>query len=51
VHRTTDEDILRALVVTGALSFVQEKEGLDHLVLEGGVGFSGGQNKHYWLVY
>ena len=36
----TDEDILRALVVTGALSFVQEKKkGLDYLVLEGGVGF------------
>ncbi len=29
----TDEEILRALVVTGALPFVQEKkEGLDHLI-------------------
>jgi ATP-binding cassette, subfamily C, bacterial LapB len=41
-----DEDILKALKVTGALSFVHEKkEGLDHLVLEGGVGFSGGQRQ------
>ena len=41
-----DDDILKALKVTGALGFVQEKkEGLDHLVLEGGVGFSGGQKQ------
>ncbi|WP_407484241.1 ATP-binding cassette domain-containing protein, partial [Acinetobacter baumannii] len=47
----TDEDILRALVVTGALSFVQEKkEGLDYLVLEGGVGFSGGQKQALLLA-
>lgn len=42
----TDEDLLKALAVTGALSFIQEKkEGLDHLILEGGVGFSGGQRQ------
>lgn len=47
----TDEDILRALVVTGALPFVQEKkEGLDHLILEGGVGFSGGQKQALLLA-
>ena len=46
-----DEDILKALKVTGALSFVQEKkEGLDHLVLEGGVGFSGGQRQALLLA-
>ncbi|MGV0886473.1 type I secretion system permease/ATPase [Acinetobacter venetianus] len=47
----TDQDILRALTVTGALPFVQEKkEGLDHLVLEGGVGFSGGQKQSLLLA-
>lgn len=42
----TDEDILTALKITGAIHFVQEKkEGLDHLILEGGIGFSGGQRQ------
>ncbi|AMW78504.1 ATP-binding protein [Acinetobacter sp. TGL-Y2] len=42
----TDEDLLKALAVTGALNFIQEKkEGLDHIILEGGVGFSGGQRQ------
>lgn len=42
----TDEDLLKALSVTGALAFIQEKkEGLDHIILEGGVGFSGGQRQ------
>lgn len=46
-----DEDILKVLKVTGALGFVQEKkEGLDHLVLEGGVGFSGGQRQALLLA-
>jgi ATP-binding cassette subfamily C protein LapB len=46
-----DEDILKVLKVTGALVFVQEKkEGLDHLVLEGGVGFSGGQRQALLLA-
>ncbi len=37
--------------MTGALSFVHEKkEGLDHLVLEGGVGFSGGQRQALLLA-
>ncbi len=46
-----DNDILKALKVTGALGFVQEKkEGLDHLVLEGGVGFSGGQKQALLLA-
>ncbi|ENJ0880409.1 ABC transporter transmembrane domain-containing protein [Acinetobacter baumannii] len=38
-------------MTTGALSFVQEKkEGLDYLVLEGGVGFSGGQKQALLLA-
>ncbi len=42
----TDQQILEALQLTGALAFVQEKkEGLDHVILEGGVGFSGGQRQ------
>ncbi len=42
----TDEELMRALAVTGALAFIQDKkEGLDHVVLEGGVGFSGGQRQ------
>ncbi|MND65635.1 Alpha-hemolysin translocation ATP-binding protein HlyB [compost metagenome] len=41
-----DEEILAALKITGAINFVQEKkEGLDHIILEGGVGFSGGQKQ------
>ncbi len=44
----TDDDILNALTVTGALAFIQEKkEGLDHLILEGGIGFSGGQKQAF----
>ncbi|MDX9697495.1 MAG: ATP-binding cassette domain-containing protein [Bacteroidales bacterium] len=47
----TDENILKALTMTGALKFVQEKkEGLDHLILEGGVGFSGGQKQALLLA-
>ena len=41
-----DEEILAALKITGAINFVQEKkEGLDHIILEGGIGFSGGQKQ------
>lgn len=47
----TDEDLLQALNMAGALKFVQEKkEGLDHLVLEGGTGFSGGQRQALLLA-
>ena len=42
----TDDEILQALHITGAINFVQDKkEGLDHVILEGGVGFSGGQRQ------
>jgi len=47
----TDQQILEALQITGALNFVQEKkEGLDHIILEGGVGFSGGQRQALLLA-
>ncbi|TCM64386.1 ATP-binding cassette subfamily C protein LapB [Acinetobacter calcoaceticus] len=47
----SDEDILSALTLTGTLNFVQEKkEGLDHLLLEGGVGLSGGQRQSLLLT-
>lgn len=47
----TNEDIIRALQITNALDIVeQKKEGLDHLVLEGGVGFSGGQKQALLLA-
>lgn len=42
----SDDDLIQALKMTGAWSFVHDKkEGLDHLVLEGGLGFSGGQRQ------
>ncbi|MCW8037993.1 type I secretion system permease/ATPase [Acinetobacter entericus] len=47
----TDDQILHVLNITGALGFVQEKkEGLDHIVLEGGFGFSGGQRQALLLA-
>ena len=47
----TDQEILEALKITGALDFVQEKkEGLDHQILEGGAGFSGGQRQALLLA-
>ncbi|WP_413772459.1 type I secretion system permease/ATPase [Acinetobacter sp. neg1] len=47
----TDDDILRVLDVTGALSFIQEKkEGLEYLILEGGKGLSGGQRQAILLA-
>ena len=47
----SDDDLIQALKMTGAWSFVQDKkEGLDHLVLEGGLGFSGGQRQALLLL-
>ncbi|ATZ64917.1 type I secretion system permease/ATPase [Acinetobacter bereziniae] len=47
----TDEEIVRALQITNALEIVeQKKEGLDHTILEGGVGFSGGQKQALLLT-
>ena len=46
-----DEDILHILSMTGALDFVQaKKEGLDHIILEGGIGFSSGQKQALLLA-
>lgn len=40
----SDEEIYSALELTGAMSFVNRlPNGLDHLLLEGGAGLSGGQ--------
>lgn len=47
----TDEEIVRALQITNALEIVeQKKEGLDHTILERGVGFSGGQKQALLLT-
>ncbi|AOA57010.1 type I secretion system permease/ATPase [Acinetobacter larvae] len=47
----TDEDILNALHMTGALDIVHAKQdGLSHVILEGGVGFSGGQRQALLLT-
>lgn len=46
-----DEELLTALKITGAINFVQDKkEGLDHIILEGGGGFSGGQRQALLLT-
>ena len=47
----SNDEIIRALQITNALEIVeQNKEGLDHLILEGGVGFSGGQKQALLLT-
>ena len=47
----SSEEILRALQITNALEIVeQKKEGLDHMIMEGGVGFSGGQKQALLLA-
>jgi ATP-binding cassette subfamily C protein LapB len=44
--QATDEEIHQALIISGALPFVQQKEnGLNFLIHEGGVGLSGGQRQ------
>jgi len=46
----TDREILWALDMSGALEFVQKmSRGLDHMVLEGGLGLSGGQRQSLLL--
>ncbi|AXQ23899.1 type I secretion system permease/ATPase [Acinetobacter wuhouensis] len=47
----TNDEIIRALKITNAMEIVeQKKEGLDHIILEGGVGFSGGQKQALLLT-
>lgn len=45
-----DDDIYRALAMTGALAFIQKlPTGLDHVIAEGGLGLSGGQRQSLLL--
>ncbi len=47
----SDQDILEVLALTGAINVVQAKpEGLDYLIMEGGVGLSGGQRQSLLLA-
>lgn len=46
----TDEMILQALAITGAMDFIQKlPTGLDYMIAEGGVGLSGGQRQSLLL--
>jgi ATP-binding cassette subfamily C protein LapB len=48
---TTDEALLNVLRMTGALGFVESRsKGLDELILEGGLGLSGGQRQALLLA-
>lgn len=47
----TEEEMRAALTLAGAMLFIEQlPEGLDHLVLEGGVGLSGGQRQALLLA-
>ena len=47
----TDLELLKILQLTGVLNIVQDsKKGLDHQILEGGIGFSGGQRQALLLA-
>ena len=47
----TDQEILQALTLSGALALVQAQEGgLDYLIMEGGLGLSGGQKQSLLLA-
>lgn len=47
----TDHAILQALQFVGLMEFIQsKKEGLDYLILEGGIGLSGGQKQSLLLA-
>jgi ATP-binding cassette subfamily C protein LapB len=42
----SDQDLLEALALTGALEFISKLAlGMDHMILEGGLGLSGGQRQ------
>ncbi|OYQ72787.1 type I secretion system permease/ATPase [Wohlfahrtiimonas sp. G9077] len=46
----TDDELMRALSMTGALSFIQKiPTGLDYVIAEGGRGLSGGQRQSLLL--
>ena len=45
-----DQEILEALALTGALEFISKFAlGMDHMILEGGLGLSGGQRQSLLL--
>src|SRR5699024_5556957 len=47
----SDEALEEALILSGAMPFVQQlSDGLDHLILEGGLGLSGGQRQAFLLA-
>lgn len=49
--QASDEDIERALILSGAMDFVQQqKNGLNYMVMEGGNGLSGGQRQSLLLA-
>lgn len=44
--QASDQELVAALAASGALAFVRQlPKGLDHLILEGGLGLSGGQRQ------
>ncbi|MFC6335619.1 type I secretion system permease/ATPase [Pseudomonas sp. CCM 7891] len=46
----SDEEILQALALTGAADFIGKfADGMDHMILEGGLGLSGGQRQSLLL--
>ncbi|WP_296253485.1 type I secretion system permease/ATPase [Pseudomonas sp. UBA4194] len=48
--QASDQEIIEALGITGALDFVRScPTGMDHLILEGGLGLSGGQRQSLLL--
>lgn len=48
--RATDAQIIQALEISGAINFVRHlTQGLDHLLMEGGSGLSGGQRQSLLL--
>lgn len=48
--QASDQEIIAALALTGALDFVRQMpKGMDHLILEGGLGLSGGQRQSLLL--
>ncbi len=46
----TDEEIIQALQISGALSIVQKHQGIDYMLKEGGAGLSGGQKQALLLA-
>lgn len=47
----TDKEILGSLAMSGAIDFIQKlPDGMDHMILEGGLGLSGGQRQSLLLA-